>query len=513
MHPGVHAAATPDKSAYIMAESGESISYRELEEDSNRIAQYFRDQGLKIGDGVAFFMENNASYFKLCWGAHRAGLYYTCISSYLTADEVEYIVGDCAAKVFVTSQARAGIAAELNGRMPGVQARLMVGGEIDGYADLERTIAAYPATPIADETEGSDMLYSSGTTGRPKGIKTPLKNEPLGTPGNMMVIFDKLYGVTSESIYLSPAPLYHAAPLRFCLGMHRVGATVIVMEQFDAERSLQYIERYAATHSQWVPTMFVRMLKLPEDTRAKYDVSSLRVAIHAAAPCPIQVKEQMIDWWGPVLHEYYAGTEGNGFCAIGSQDWLQHKGSVGKALIGVLHIADDDGNELPAGEAGTIFFSDGNEFEYHNDPDKTAASRNAKGWSTLGDVGHVDEEGYLYLTDRKAFMIISGGVNIYPQEVENLLVTHPAVMDAAVIGVPNEDFGEEVKAVVQPVDPDAAGPDLEAELIGFCRQHLSHIKCPRSVDFDPALPRHANGKLYKRLVKDRYWGRHDTRIV
>ena len=513
MHPGVHANTNPDKAAYIMAASGRRVSYRELEEDSNRIAHYFRSQGLRTGDGVAFFMENNADYFKLCWGAHRAGLYYTCISSYLTAEEIEYIVGDCGAKIFVTSEAKKAVAGELLGRMPGVQARLMVGAACDGYSALEDAIADCPRTPIADESEGSDMLYSSGTTGRPKGIKVPLKGEPLGTPGNTLLILDKLYGVKPDSIYLSPAPLYHAAPLRFCIGMHRLGATVVVMEHFDAEQSLACIERYRATHSQWVPTMFVRMLKLPPEVRAKYDVSSLKVAVHAAAPCPVQVKEQMIEWWGPVLHEYYAGTEGNGFCAINSEQWLAHRGSVGRALIGKLHIVGEDGEELPPGQEGTIFYSDGNTFEYHNDPEKTADSRNDKGWSTLGDVGYMDEEGYLYLTDRKAYMIISGGVNIYPQEVENLLVTHPAVMDAAVIGVPHEEFGEEVKAVVQAFDPQRAGPELEAELMGFCRQHLSHIKCPRSVDFDPELPRHANGKLYKRLIKDRYWGKHDSRIV
>lgn len=513
MHPGVHANTNPDKAAYIMAATGRSVSYRELEEDSNRIAQYFRSQGLKTGDGVAIFMENNVDYFKLCWGAHRAGLYYTCISSYLTAEEVNYIVGDCEAKIFITSQAKAGVASELVAMMPNVRQRIMVGQAVEGYVALDEAIVDCPRTPIADETEGSDMLYSSGTTGRPKGIKVPLKNEPLGTPGNTILILEKLYGVTSESIYLSPAPLYHAAPLRFCLGMHRMGATVVVMEHFEAEAALACIERFKATHSQWVPTMFVRMLKLPAEVRAKYDVSSLKVAIHAAAPCPRQVKRQMIEWWGPVIHEYYAGTEGNGFCCINSEEWLAHEGSVGRALIGKLHIVGEDGEELPPGQEGTIYYSDGNTFEYHNDPEKTAASRNEQGWSTLGDVGYLDEEGYLYLTDRKAYMIISGGVNIYPQEVENLLVTHPAVMDAAVIGVPHEEFGEEVKAVVQAVDPGSAGSELEAELLGFCRQHLSHIKCPRSVDFDPELPRHANGKLYKRLIKDRYWGNHDSRIV
>ncbi len=314
-----------------------------------------------------------------------------------------------------------------------------------------------------------------------------------------------LYGADENSIYLSPAPLYHAAPLGFSMACLRSGIQVVVMEHFEAERALKFIERYRVTHSQWVPTMFVRMLKLPEEVRTKYDVSSLKCAIHAAAPCPIPVKEQMIDWWGPVLFEYYAGTEGNGFVQLNSQEWLAHKGSVGRALNCTVHICDDEGKELPVGEPGTIYFGGGGKFEYHKDPDKTAQSRHAEGWSTLGDVGYVDDEGFVYLTDRKHFMIISGGVNIYPQEAENLLITHPKVYDVAVFGVPNEDFGEEVKAVVQPVDMAEAGAALEQELIMFCRSQLSHIKCPRSVDFEAQLPRHPTGKLYKRLLKDRYW--------
>jgi acyl-CoA synthetase (AMP-forming)/AMP-acid ligase II len=259
--------------------------------------------------------------------------------------------------------------------------------------------------------------------------------------------------------------------------------------------------------------MFVKMLKLPEETRTKYDISSLQVAIHAAAPCPIEIKEKMIDWWGSVIFEYYAGSEGNGFCAINSDEWLAHKGSVGKAMVGVLHICDDDGNEVAIGEAGTIYFADGPVFEYYNDPDKTKESKHAKGWTTLGDVGRVDEEGFLYLTDRKAFMIISGGVNIYPQEAENRLIMHPQVADVAVFGVPNEDFGEEVKAVVQPMDWADVGPDLEQELMVFCQQSLAKIKCPKSVDFDKELPRHPTGKLYKRLLRDKYWADHKTQII
>jgi acyl-CoA synthetase (AMP-forming)/AMP-acid ligase II len=382
----------------------------------------------------------------------------------------------------------------------------MLDGVIDGYESWEAATAALPQSPIADEAEGAAMLYSSGTTGYPKGVKKPLPEEPFGAAPAVNVL-SALYGATADSVYLSPAPLYHAAPLNFSMSCLRQGTQVVVMEHFEPEAALRFIEQYRATHSQWVPTMFVRMLKLPEEVRAQYDLSSLRCAIHAAAPCPIPIKEDMIEWWGPVLYEYYAGTEGNGFVQLNSAEWLAHKGSVGRPLNCELHICDDDGNELPVGESGTIYFGGGGQFEYHNDPDKTAGSRHPKGWTTLGDVGYVDEDGYLYLTDRKHFMIISGGVNIYPQEAENVLITHPAVMDVAVFGVPNEEFGEEVKAVVQPRDLSAAGPELAHELLTYCRERLSHIKCPRSVDFRAELPRHPTGKLYKRLLKDEYWNK------
>ncbi|MEH6570870.1 MAG: AMP-binding protein, partial [Halioglobus sp.] len=372
---------------------------------------------------------------------------------------------------------------------------------------------AHPAEPIADETPGMDMLYSSGTTGRPKGILVPLAETAVGAPNRLSMLVEGLYQFSTDMIYLSPAPLYHAAPLRYNMAALAVGATCIIMENFNEEQALALIEKYKATHSQWVPTMFIKMLKLPEDVRQKYDVSSLKVAIHAAAPCPIPTKKSMIEWWGPVIHEYYAGSEGNGFCAINSEQWLAHEGSVGSALMGTLHICDDEGNEVPAGTQGTIFFEGGGKFVYHNDEEKTKESTNTKGWSTLGDIGYVDEDNYLYLTDRKAFMIISGGVNIYPQEAENILITHPKVADVAVFGAPNEEFGEEVKAVVQPIDWADVGPEFEQELIEFCLKDLAKIKCPRSVDFDKELPRHPTGKLYKRLVRDRYWGKKDSKIV
>ena len=508
MHPGIHAAKNPEKPAYIFAASGETVTYGDLEARSNQGAQLFRSLGLAVGDHIAIMMENHPAFFALCWAAQRAGLYYTAISYRLQEEEVAYIVEDCEAKVFITTYAQRDLAARLAGRLN--VHRFMLNGTVEGFESWEEAVAPQPATPIADETEGADMLYSSGTTGRPKGIKVPLSGEPLGGAGGLLGLTQALYQMDENVRYLSPAPLYHSAPLRYNMAVMRHGGTSVIMERFDPEEALALIEKHQLTHGQFVPTMFVRMLKLPEADRLRYDVSSLRVAIHAAAPCPVPVKQAMMDWWGPVIHEYYAGTEGNGFCAAGPQEWLAHPGTVGRPLLGAVHICDDDGRELPPGETGTIYFSDGGTFEYHNDPDKTADSQHPsqRGWTTLGDMGYLDDDGFLFLTDRKTFMIISGGVNIYPQEVENLLVTHEKVADVAVFGVPNEEFGEEVKAVVQPISMALAGPELAEELIAFCRANLAHLKCPRSVDFEAELPRHPTGKLYKRLLRDRYWEGH-----
>jgi acyl-CoA synthetase (AMP-forming)/AMP-acid ligase II len=512
-HPSIHAQTHPDKPAYIMAASGETVTYGQLDARSNRGAQLFRSLGLKPGDHIALFLDNNARFFEICWAAQRAGLYYTAISSRLTASEVEYIVGDCGAQAFIAGKSLQEVARGLAGKLPRVRHWFSVEGDMPGYRAWEQAIAAQPATPILDEVAGYDMLYSSGTTGRPKGIKAPFLNEPITATNPLLALSQKLYGIDGNTFYLSPAPLYHAAPLRFNMTIMRMGGTSLIMEHFDAEEYLRLVQQHRITHSQLVPTMFVRILKLPEEVRKKYDVSSLKCAIHAAAPCPVKVKEQMIQWWGPILTEYYAGTEGNGFCAVAAAEWLTHRGTVGKALIGELKIMGENGEELPTGEPGTIYFANGRPFSYHNDADKTQQAFNEQGWSTLGDIGYVDAEGYLYLTDRKAYMIISGGVNIYPQEVEDLLVTHPKVADVAVFGVPSEQFGEEVKAVVQAANPREAGADLAQELIAFCRQHLSAVKCPKSVDFEVELPRHPTGKLYKRLLRDRYWGDSKKRIA
>ena len=513
MHPFHHARTMPDKAAYIMADSGEVVTYRQLDERSNQVAQMLRGLGLVAGDHIAIILENHARFFEICWGAQRSGIIYTAASTRLTVAEAAYIVQDCAAKVLITSNAMATLAQALLVQTPDVKTRLMVDGTIPGYLPYEATLARYPALPINDQVAGTDMLYSSGTTGRPKGVLVPPESPDIDASTSLIEICRDIYGINRDSIYLSPAPLYHAAPLRFNMVAMRLGATCIVMSHFDPEDFLRLVEKHKITHTQLVPTMFVRMLKLAPEARAAHDVSSLQFAIHAAAPCPIPIKQQMIAWWGGIIWEYYAGTEGNGMTLVHAADWLAHKGTVGKAVVGNLKICDGQGDEVPTGTPGTIHFADGRAFEYHNDPQKTADSRNAQGWTTLGDIGYTDAEGFLYLTDRKAHMIISGGINIYPQEVENLLVTHPKVMDVAVIGVPNEDFGEEVKAVVQPRSMADAGPELAADLMAFCRENLSHIKCPRSVDFEAELPRHPTGKLYKRILRDRYWAGHASRLV
>ncbi|MDX1403077.1 MAG: acyl-CoA synthetase [Woeseiaceae bacterium] len=493
-----------EKTAILMAECGTTLTYGELSARADQYARFFRRRGLRTGDGIAFTLENCSEFYAICFGALRAGLYYTALSTYLTPAETHYIVTDCGARLYISSAKFGAQAETLDDLLPGDIERYALGGEIAGYAPLEREIAAMPAKPIDDESKGQDLLYSSGTTGQPKGVKIALTGDsPEVLSDNARAIVG-LYGFSPDTVYLSPAPLYHAAPLRFNLITLTIGGTSVIMRRFDPVAALQAIETHRCTHSQWVPTMFIRMLKLPDAERLKYDVSSMQVAIHAAAPCPVPVKERMIEWWGPVIYEYYAGTEGSGFCTVASKEWLEHRGTVGRPLFGAIHIVDEDGRELGPGEIGTIYFSGGTDFEYLNDPVKTRNAHNEKGWSTLGDIGYTDDEGFLYLTDRKAYMIISGGVNIYPQECEDVLVMHPQVADAAVFGIPDPDLGERVKAVVQLLDPADAGPELAQSLLDYCRQQLSPVKCPKSVDFVDSLPRQATGKLYKRLLQQSY---------
>ena len=517
MWPAVHAETDPDKPAYVMAGTGEVVTYRQLDERSNRLAQLLYDRGLRFGDHIALFMDNSARYLEVAWAAQRSGLYFTTVNYHFTAEEVVYIVENCDAKAVVVSASLGAVVDELAAMLPEqVTIRLAEGGAVDGFERYEDAVAAFPSEPLAEELEGHAMLYSSGTTGRPKGIKYPLERKPVGSPAPALAGFTATYGIDADTVYLSPAPLYHSAPLQFCIAITRFGGTAVIMEKFEPEDALRLIQEHGVTHAQFVPTMFVRMLKLPEDARTSFDVSSLKVAIHAAAPCPVPVKYQMIEWWGPIIMEYYGATEGTGATMISAEEWLAHPGSVGRPFNSTIHVLDEDDNELPQGEAGVIWFEPtaaSLTLEYYKDADKTESAHNREGWATVGDMGYVDEEGYLYLTDRRDFMIVSGGVNIYPQEAENLLITHPKVLDVAVFGVPNAEMGEEVKGVVQPVDMADAGPALEEELLEFCRTNLAHYKCPKTIDFDADLPRQPTGKLYKRLLRDRYWTGRETRIV
>ena len=501
------ATENPDKPALVLEGSEQSMTHGELNRRSNRLAHYFRSIGLQRGDHIAILMENNVHYIEVCRAALRCGLYYTAINHYLTPKDAAYIVDDSDSMLLVTSTEMLALAQDIVDLAPRLQSGLIVGDAATSFASLDEVTAGLPDTPIGDPADGDMMLYSSGTTGRPKAIKRPLLEE--GEEREPIIIASaKMWGWDSSTKYLSTAPLYHTAPLSAVVSVTSLGGLSVVMPKFDAEVALSLIEKHHITHAQFVPTMFIRMLKLPAEVKARYAYTSLVAVNHTAAPCPEDVKHQMIDWWGPVLIEMYGGTESNGFTVINSSDWLDHPGSVGQAVIGTLHICDDEGVELPAGEVGTIYFErDHIPFEYHKDPVATKGAQHPEHqyWTTLGDVGYVDEEGYLYLTDRKSFMIISGGVNIYPQMVEDCLAMHPAIKDVAVIGVPNTDMGEEVKAVVEAADEVEPGKGLEEEIIAFTRDNLAHYMCPRSVDFVDSLPRLPTGKLYKKDLRAAYW--------
>ncbi len=520
-HPSVFAEAHPERAAIVMGDSGRVVTYAELDARSNQVAHLLRRSGLEVGSHFALLLENRVEFLEVMWGALRAGVYVTPINWHLNASEVAYVVNDCGASMLVGS---APLLRALEGETLAVPPgrRLAVGGTVAGTIDYEAALAGCPDTPIADECEGQFMFYSSGTTGRPKGIKPPTVGGPLGEGNSFTGLMGGLFGIGEDAVYLTPAPMYHAAPAGWTTGVHRLGGTAVIMERFDPRHTLALIEKHAVTHVQFVPTHMVRLLKLPEEDRTGFDLSSLRKVIHAAAPCPPDVKRACIDWWGPVVEEYYSGSEGAGFCYIGSEDWLAHPGSVGRSLLGVAHIVDEDGHELPTRAEGHVWFESPNRFEYHQDPAKTAAAFNERGWSSLGDVGWLDEEGFLYLTDRVSNMIISGGVNIYPREVEDVLVLHPAVGDVAVVGVVHPEMGETVRAVVQRADQasteaaradqasteaaraDQASADgaLAEELISLCRERLAHYKCPSTVAFVNTVPRLPTGKLAKRLLEE-----------
>ena len=498
--------AASGKPAVILAGSGKVIDFAELEERANRLAHYWRAAGLREGDTVAVIMENNEHVHPVMWAARRSGLYYAMINTHLTAAEAAYIVDNSGAKAVVGSSAMRPVCERLEEHLPEGLPELLVIADDDlpGWQRYPECVADQPASPIPDETEGDLLQYSSGTTGRPKGIRRELPHvSPAEAPNILMPLMNAV-GITSDSVYLSPAPLYHTAPSFWSMVVQSLGGTTVVMEKFDPEHALECIQRYRITHGQFVPAMFVRMLKLPESVRSSYDVTSLQRVVHAAAPCPIDIKKQMIQWWGPIVDEYYASSEAVGASFIRAEDWLNHPGSVGRPLVGVPHILDENGKELPPGEPGEIYYEGGHSFEYLKDDAKTAAAHDVHGWVTVGDVGYLDDDGYLFLTDRRHHMIISGGVNIYPQEAEDLLITHPKVLDAAVFGIPDDEMGQSVKGVVQTVDPADATDDFAAELLDWLRNRLAHYKCPRSLSFEAQLPRTDTGKLYKQQLVDTY---------
>ena len=510
-----HALATPDKPAVILYPSGTVVTFGEMEARANQLAHLFRKAGLREGDAVAMLMENNEHFHTVMWAARRSGLYYVPINTHLTAAEAAYIIDNSAAKAIVGTAAMRPVLEGLAEHLPKGLPPLLItadgaassatdtSSDLDGWLRYPECVADQPVTPIDDEIEGDLLQYSSGTTGRPKGIKRELPHlPPSEAPGLMTMLVS--FWMNPEGVYLSPAPLYHTAPSVWSLTMQAAGIPVVVMEKFDAEGTLDAIARHGVTHGQFVPVMFTRMLKLPEAVRNSYDISSLERVMHAAAPCPVEIKKQMIDWWGPIVDEYYASSEAIGSTLISAEEWLAHPGSVGKPMVGNVHILDEEGNELPPGQAGEIYFESNMSFEYLNDAEKTAASRHHTGWMTVGDIGYLDDDGYLYLTDRRHHMIISGGVNIYPQEAENMLVTHPKVMDAAVFGIPDDEMGQSVKGVIQLVDPADAGDELAEELLVWLRDRLAHYKCPRTISFEAQLPRTDTGKLYKQELITKY---------
>jgi long-chain acyl-CoA synthetase len=506
--------ADSGKPAVILYPSEKVIDFAELEARANRLAHFFRSAGLREGDTVAAILENNEHVHAVMWAARRSGLYYALINTHLTAAEAAYIVDNSGARAVIGSRAMRKVCEGLaehspasgRGPQPGglPELLLIADDDLDGWQRYPECVADQPSTPIADEREGDLLQYSSGTTGRPKGIRRELSHVSPAEAPSMLLSLMNAVGITGDSVYLSPAPLYHTAPLFWSMTVQSLGGTTVVMEKFHPEQALDCIARHHVTHGQFVPAMFVRMLKLPESVRDSYDLTSLRRVVHAAAPCPVDIKKQMIDWWGPIIDEYYASSEAVGASFIRAEEWLAHPGSVGRPLVGVPHILDENGEELPPGEVGEIYYEGGYSFEYLKDETKTAASRDSHGWVTVGDVGYLDEDGYLFLTDRRHHMIISGGVNIYPQEAEDMLITHPKVLDAAVFGIPDDEMGQCVKGVVQTVDPADATEAFGEELLAWLRERLAHYKCPRSISFEAQLPRTDTGKLYKQELVKKY---------
>lgn len=496
------ARSTPAKPAAIFPDTGEALGFGELDARANQAAHGLIALGLQPGEGIALLLENTPEFLVLSYGAKRAGLMVTPLSIHLRPPEVAHVLRDSGAKLLVAAASLGALAGALD--LQGVPHRFSAGGDVPGYRPLAELMAGQPTHwPKGERPIGREFLYSSGTTGLPKGIRRPLIPFADRLKPEFDMTWKPFYGFDESSVYLSPAPLYHAAPNRYVQRAIDHGGTAVILRKFDAERALAMIEAHRITHSQWVPTMFVRLLALPEAVRRRYHLASHRCAIHAAAPCPVPVKRAMIEWWGPIVKEYYAGSEGIGTVFIDSETWLRKPGSVGRPAYGKVHICDDAGRELPPGETGRIWFEGGARFAYHNDPEKTAAAYNDRGWATLHDLGWLDAEGFLFLSDRRADLILSGGVNIYPAEIETVLAQHPRVSEAAVIGVPDAEFGERPRALIVPRDGE--GDDaLAEELIALCRANLAGPKVPRAVEFLEELPRSEAGKLLRRVLKERY---------
>jgi acyl-CoA synthetase (AMP-forming)/AMP-acid ligase II len=500
-----------------MAESGDVTTYARFESVANQMAHLLRGSDLRRGDHIAFLVENDPALVMAIAGAERTGLIYTPISHHLSTEQIAYVVNDCRAGLVVVSSKTLPLALNLPQACPNVTRWLVANSEAmqlpHPFEALEPALAGEPSSPVSDERLGMAMMYSSGTSGRPKGVYRPFPDIAPGVETGFLTFAQKLLHMRPGMVYLSPAPLYHAAPQAAVSSCIRMGATAVIMRRFDAAEFLSAIETYRVTHTQVVPTMFSRLLALPVQQRLGVNVASLECVLHAAAPCPIAVKEQMIGWLGPIIVEYYSSTEANGATTCDSFEWTSHKGTVGRAILGEVCILDEKRSPCPPGTIGEIWFRGATKFEYFGDPDQTVASRDPSGeMSTVGDVGYLDRDGYLFLTDRLSMMIISGGVNVYPQETENVLLTHPSVEDAAVIGVPNPDLGEEVRGVVQVKSGVDESADLAAELVDYCRDRLSHIACPKSIDFDRELPRSPTGKLLKRQVRQRYWPQDESTL-
>ncbi|HEY3653375.1 MAG TPA: AMP-binding protein [Steroidobacteraceae bacterium] len=509
MHPGTFAKTNPSHAA-IVTDEGRRVTYGDLDARANQVSRYLESLGIGYGDRVAILLPNGVEFLEAAWGAHRLGCYYATLNHHLLVPEISYILADCAATVLFTSL-QLGDPARFFKDAPALKTVIVVGGDAPGCIPYS-VIEHFSGAPLEENLDGGVMLYSSGTTGRPKGIVIPRPRVEISPPFPLRSMFERL-SMDENSVYMTPAPLYHAAPSAWSMSTHRVGATLVLMTQFDATRALQLIAGCRVTHAQFVPTMFTRMLQLPEAVRSSFNLGSLRAVIHSAAPCPASVKRAMIEWWGPIIWEFYGASEGHGATMLNSEEWMSHPGSVGKPIFGEPHIVAEDGTEAPPNVIGDIYFRGGLPFKYHGDVDKTREAYNERGWARVGDRGYLDKDGFLYLADRSNDMIISGGVNIYPRDAEDALALHPLVSDVAVIGVPNAEFGEEVKALIVLNDPQTANPVTAQLLIAHCREQIAHFKCPRSIDFVAEVPRGPNGKLYRRRAREAYWRNSDSELA